>query len=203
MMNDDKRMIPRIHGVGYLGLKHRVNGIGNKRTKQYNAWVNMLTRCYSEKYLKEHPTYSGCNVSKLFECYSDFYDWCESQTGFGEFGFQLDKDLLIKGNKLYSENTCVCIPQEINKIFTKRNNLRGDLPIGVYYNDDMRKFSATVNLNTGKPVRIGFYNTEVEAFNAYKEVKEEHIKNMADKWKDKIDERAYEALMNYQVEITD
>ena len=139
----------------------------------------------------------------MFECYSDFYDWCDTQIGFGEYGFQLDKDLLEKGNKLYSENTCVFIPQEINKIFTKRNNLRGDLPIGVYYNNEMHKFSATVNLNTGKPVRIGFYNTEVEAFNAYKQVKEEHIKNMAEKWKDRIDERAYNALMNYEVEITD
>ena len=109
-MNNDKRMIPRIHGVGYLGIKHRVNGAGNKRTKQYTAWVNMLTRCYSEKYLKERPTYLGCHTSKLFECYSDFYDWCDAQIGFGEVGFQLDKDLLIKGNKLYSENTCVFTP---------------------------------------------------------------------------------------------
>ena len=202
-MNNDKRMIPRIHGVGYLGIKHRANGLGNKRTKQYNAWVNMLTRCYSERYLKEHPTYLGCHTSKLFECYSDFYDWCDAQIGFGEYGFQLDKDLLIKGNKLYSENTCVFIPQEINKIFTKRVNLRGNLPIGVYYDDDMRKFSATVNLNIGKPVRLGFYNTEIEAFNAYKQAKEAHIKNMANKWKGEIDNRAYDALMSYKVEITD
>ena len=202
-MNNDKRMIPRIHGVGYLGIKHRVNGAGNKRTKQYNTWVNMLTRCYSERYLKEHPTYLGCHTSKLFECYSDFCDWCDAQIGFGEYGFQLDKDLLIKGNKLYSENTCVFIPQEINKIFTKRVNLRGNLPIGVHYDDGMRKFSATVNLNIGRPVRLGFYNTEIEAFNAYKQAKEAHIKNMANKWKGKIDPRAYEALMNYTVEITD
>ena len=202
-MNNDKRMIPRIHGVGYLGIKHRVNGVGNKRAKQYTAWVNMLTRCYSERYLKEHPTYLGCHTSKLFECYSDFYDWCDAQIGFGEVGFQLDKDLLIKGNKLYSENTCVFIPQEINKIFTKRVSLRGNLPIGVYYDDDMRKFSATVNLNIGKPVRLGFYSTEIEAFNAYKQAKEVHIKNMANKWKSQIDPRAYEALMNYEVNITD
>ena len=155
-MNNDKRMIPRIHGIGYLGVKHRVNGVGNKRAKQYTAWVNMLTRCYSEKYLREHPTYLSCNVSKLFECYSDFYDWCDTQIGFGEYGFQLDKDLLEKGNKLYSENTCVFIPQEINKIFTKRNNLRGDLPIGVYYNNEMHKFSATVNLILENPFGLVF-----------------------------------------------
>ena len=67
----------------------------------------------------------------------------------------------------------------------------------------MRKFSATVNLNTGKPVRLGFYSTEIEAFNAYKQAKEVHIKNMANKWKGQIDDRAYNALMNYKVEITD
>ena len=67
----------------------------------------------------------------------------------------------------------------------------------------MRKFSATVNLNIGKPVRLGFYKTEIEAFNAYKQAKEAHIKNMANKWKGKIDNRAYDALMSYKVEITD
>ena len=62
---------------------------------------------------------------------------------------------------------------------------------------------AQVNKNKGKPEYLGYFNTEIEAFNAYKQAKENYIKELANKWKDQIDPRAYEALMNYTVEITD
>ena len=55
----------------------------------------------------------------------------------------------------------------------------------------------------GKNYSLGSFKTELEAFNAYKQAKENYLKELANKWKDKIDERAYNALMNYQVEITD
>ena len=50
---------------------------------------------------------------------------------------------------------------------------------------------------------VGYFNTEIEAFEAYKQAKENHLKEVAEKWKGKIDDRAYNALMEYQVEITD
>ena len=43
----------------------------------------------------------------------------------------LDKDILCKGNKIYSRDTCVFVPQRINSLFTKCDNARGDNPIGV------------------------------------------------------------------------
>ena len=60
-----------------------------------------------------------------------------------------------------------------------------------------------MNKSKGKKEYLGSFKTELEAFNAYKKAKESFVKELANKWKDKIDERAYEALMNYQVEITD
>ena len=57
--------------------------------------------------------------------------------------------------------------------------------------------------NKGKPKHLGYFKTEIEAFNAYKQAKESFVKEQANKWKDQIDERAYNALMNYTVEITD
>ena len=51
--------------------------------------------------------------------------------------------------------------------------------------------------------KLGVYNTPGEAFLAYKQAKEAYIKEVANKWKDQIDPRAYNALINYQVEITD
>ena len=62
---------------------------------------------------------------------------------------------------------------------------------------------ARVSKNKGKQEFLGYFNTELEAFNAYKKAKETFIKEQADKWKGKIDDRAYNALMNYEVSVDD
>ena len=191
-----------VFGVGVVGVKYptRVNGV---RTKQYELWVNMLKRCYSDTYKKKHPTYEGCEVSNNFKSYEYFYEWCNKQVGFRNSGWHLDKDLLIKGNKVYSESTCVFIPSEINTVLIKCIASRGKHLIGVYYHKRDKAFMAQVSKNKGGSEYLGSFNTEIEAFNAYKKAKEAFVKEQANKWKDKIDERAYEALMNYTVEITD
>ena len=142
-------------------------------------------------------------MSDNFKYYEYFYEWCNKKIGFSVEGFELDKDLLIKGNKVYNESTCVFIPAEINSLLTKRTTSRGKHLIGVSWCNKGKAFRAMVNKNKGKQEYLGYFNTELEAFNAYKVAKESFIKEQADKWKDKIDDRAYEALMNYQVEITD
>ena len=111
--------------------------------------------------------------------------------------------MLIKGNKIYSESTCVFIPREINQTLVKRVASRGTHLIGVYWSKRDKAFKAQVSKSKGKQEHLGYFKTEIEAFNAYKTAKESFVKEQAEKWKDKIDERAYEALINYQVEITD
>ena len=197
---------PSVYGVGVLGTKYpsRVNGV---LTKEYELWRDMLQRCYSDTYKKKRPTYEGCKCSDNFLHYEYFYEWCHKQVGFGNDGngnpFHLDKDLLTKGNKVYSENTCVFIPQEINSLLVKCTATRGDHLIGVHWNNASKAFVARVNKNKGKREYLGCFKTEIEAFNAYKIAKELYIKEQAEKYKSQIDPRAYEALMNYQVEITD
>ena len=163
----------------------------------------MLTRCYSDTYQKKQPTYEGCEVSENFKSYEYFYEWCNSQVEFDVKGFDLDKDLLIKGNKVYSENTCIFIPREINTLLVKRKASRGKYLIGVYWDKTKKAFKAQVRKNKGKSERLGSFKTELEAFEAYKQAKEYFIKEQASNWKDQIDERAYNALMNYTVEIAD
>ena len=118
-------------------------------------------------------------------------------------GFKLDKDLLVKGNKVYSEDSCVFLPQEINKVLTKRDNNRGKYLIGVRWHKRDKTFVARVRKNKGCSEWLGYFNTELEAFNAYKTAKEAFVKEQANKWTSQIDPRAYEALMKYQVEIDD
>ena len=193
---------PSVYGVGVTGTKYpsKVNGV---ITKEYKLWQNMLERCYSDALKKRCPTYEGCEISDKLKSYEYFYEWCHKQIGFGNQGWHLDKDLLIKGNKVYSEDSCVFIPQEINKVLTKRTTSRGEYLIGVSWHKTHKAFVARVNKNKGKQEHLGYYKTELEAYNAYKIAKESFIKEQAEKWKSQIDVRAYNALMNYEVNIDD
>ncbi len=194
--------LPSVCGVGIVGTKYvyKINGV---QTKEYVLWKHMLQRCYSDDFKKERPTYEGCQVSENFKSYEYFYEWCHEQVGFGNEGFHLDKDLLVKGNKVYSENTCVFIPKEINTLLTKSTASRGEHLIGVSWDNTNKAFVAKVRRNKGKPEYLGIFKTEIEAFKAYKTAKEAFVKEQANKWKGEIDGRAYNALMNYEVEITD
>ena len=193
---------PSVYSIGIVGTKYpsTINGV---LTKEYDLWQNMLKRCYSDKYQKKQPTYEGCEVSDNFKSYEYFYDWCNSQVGFGNKDWQLDKDLLVKGNKVYSEYSCVFLPNEINLLLTKREASRGECLIGVHYHKRDKAFMAKVCKNKKGSEHLGYFKTEIEAFNAYKVAKEAFVKEQAEKWKDKIDIRAYNALMNYQVSIDD
>ena len=200
--NVKDRHLPSVYGVGVIGDKYptRVNGV---RTKGYALWCHMLERCYSDSFKKRCPTYEDCEVCDKFKSYEYFYEWCHNQIGFDNEGWHLDKDLLVKGNKVYSEDSCIFIPQEINKVLVKREALRGEHLIGVCWNKKASAFVARVRKNKGKREHLGYFNTELEAFNVYKTAKESYLKEQANEWKSQIDERAYDALMNYELKIDD
>jgi len=112
-------------------------------------------------------------------------------------GWHLDKDILVKGNKIYSPETCAFVPQEINLIFKK---VKRTLPLGVEQKG--KKFSSVFKLGEYKQY-LGMFDDINSAFETIKNKKEDYIKEIADKWKDKIDSRVYEAMYNYEVEIDD
>ena len=197
---------PSVCGVGIVGIRYQTR-VNDVPTKEYTLWKSMLERCYNNSFKKKYPTYEGCEVSDNFKSYEYFYEWCHKQIGFGGNGsgnpFHLDKDLLIKGNKVYSEDSCVFIPNDINLLLTKREALRGEHLIGVCWHNASKAFVAQVGKSKGRSEWLGCFNTEIEAFKAYKEAKELYIKEVANEWKSQIDPRAYEALMNYEVNIDD
>ena len=192
-------MAKLVCGVGTNDGKYPTHLLG-KILKEYDLWKCFLTRCYTSKYQEKFPTYAGCLVSENFQSYSYFYEWCQRQIGFGVKGYQLDKDLILRENKVYSETTCVFLPQELNSLLTSRKKHRGNLPIGVCA--DRGRF--VVKCHTDKlSNHVGYFDTPELAFQAYKEVKEAFIKAQAEKWKAFIDPRAYQALRAYEVSITD
>lgn len=184
--------------IGYLGDNSK-----NKRDllydKHYRNWFNMISRCYDEKELMKYPTYRDVIVCEEWHNFQNFREW--SEINYID-GFYLDKDILIKGNKFYSPDTCCYVPCEINNLFIKSNSIRGTSPIGVHFDKDSGKYRASLKIN-GKVKGLKRCDTQEEAFLIYKETKENYIKEMADKWKNQLNERVYQAMINYQVEITD
>ena len=198
---------PRYYGVGYLGegeYKVRENG---KLHRYYIIWHDMLKRCYDPKVQERHPTYKGCEIENYLLNFQHMGEWIKDNY-YEVPGEQmcLDKDILCKGNKVYSRETCIFVPQRINKLFTKRDNSRGDNPIGV---SDLPSGNYRVDCNNGygKQIPLGTYSTKEEAFQAYKQYKEKVIKEVIDSYEGKIPEPFYsrlrEVMYNYEVEIDD
>lgn len=183
-----------VQGVG-------INDVpGSKKTKEYSTWSGLFIRCYSVKAQKFHPSYLGCSVSGEFIYFSKFKDWYISQIGCQQ-AFEIDKDLLEKGNKEYHPDKCVLLPKKINSFLRTVGKSRGDLPIGVC---KVKNGGFQAQLSNGVEKKyLGSFSTPEQSFQAYKHAKENHIKILAEKYRDQIDPRAYEALMNYSVEITD
>lgn len=198
--NIKDRLLPSVYNVGICG--DEIVYINGKHTAEYELWAGVLQRCYSEKDKEKYSAYKDCTVSDNFKYFPYFKEWCNSQIGFGQDGWQLDKDILVKGNKVYSEKTCCFVPREINNLFIKRCANRGIYPLGVSYHTASGKFISNISTD-GLQRSLGLFNTPEEAFLVYKQTKEEHIKQVANRWKDRIDTRVYEALMVYKVEITD
>lgn len=195
-----------VYGIGEKGLKYP-SKVNNSFVKEYATWSGMLFRCTSKLWVKQ-PSYTGTYCSENFKSYTFFYEWCQNQKGFGnkdEKGkyWHLDKDILVKGNKLYSEDTCVFVPQRINSLLISCKQSRGTTPIGVYWYDNKAKFISQCTDRHGKSKHLGSYNTPEEAFHAYKTFKEELIKQIAEDYKEQIDSRVYTALINYKVDIND
>ena len=191
----------RVFGVACIGegkYKAKING---KHTKYYRLWRAMIQRCYDFKYIEKYPTYEGCEVDSRWLNFQVFAEWVNKN--YYEVGNQrmdLDKDILIKGNKIYSPDTCIFVPQNINKLFIKCDGSRGDLPVGVTY--EKKKYRVRCHMN-GKNQSLGYYKNSDEAFQVYKNFKEKYIKEVAEEYKNVIPQKLYNAMINYKVEIDD
>ena len=163
----------------------------------------MLRRCYDPKWYEKHSTYEKCEVCEEWLNFQIFAEWYEKN--YYEIPgkrMELDKDILIKNNKIYSPKTCIIVPNDINTLFVKCDTNRGDLPIGVFYDKRIKKYGAQCQFNK-EHKHLGYYNTSEEAFNAYKTFKEDYIKQVADQYRELIPKKLYNALYEYEVEWED
>lgn len=202
---------PSLCGVGIVGFEKTSTSDG-KHLPSYETWQSMIKRCYSEKLQAKHPTYIGCTVCDEWKYYSNFKKWYDENYYNCNDGYRvsLDKDILVKGNKVYSPETCVFVSAFINSLLVKpyTYNRKNSLPRGVSYIQAEKKYMATCSLldfdtMKTKNKNLGLYRDPDEAFIAYKIAKEDNIKKIAEYYKSRIPEKLYNALMNYTVEADD
>ena len=198
---------PTVCGVGISGNKYPIVENG-KPAKEYNMWRNIISRCYSDRVKGIQPAYTNVSCCDEWLLFENFYDWLHSQPNFDKWDngsrWAIDKDILVKGNKVYSPDTCCLVPRNVNNLFVKSQKTRGEYPIGV--GKQYKNFTAKCqNPFTGKTEPLGTHETIEQAFMAYKIAKESYIKQVAkdEHSKGNITEKCYEAMMNYEVEITD
>ena len=169
-----------IYGVGIndasysVALSKRINGkkVFTFFCPYYRKWVDMLRRCYSGNLQSKSPRYKGCYVCEEWKYFSNFKRWMEQQDWEGK---DLDKDFLVEGNRTYSPSACIFIPQKVNKFVTTSGKMRGDYPLGVYYqkkgkdmiNERKNPYSSRICDGTGRRISLGLFSTPEEAHQRY------------------------------------
>lgn len=147
---------PRIYNVGYIGegiYKSQENG---EKMRSYNIWHSMLCRCYDDVHRDKYKAYSDCYVCDEWLNYQNFASWYENNYYEidGE-NVDLDKDILFKGNRIYSPDTCIFVPHRINNLILNSRSCRTDLPLGVCYDYDRNKYRAHCSDGHGNNTTIG------------------------------------------------
>lgn len=192
----NKKRSRTLYGKGIVdGIKSSDDN--GKKTKCYSVWSGMMERCYSPKSLEKHPTYLDCYVCDEWLSLKNFSLWFDENY---ISGLHLDKDILVKGNKEYGPSFCSFVPREVNNLFTGKRKDKGDYPQGVCR--DRSKYSAMMSVR-GRQVRLGSFDTPELAFYRYKEMKEQHVKDVDKEYFDKglIVKSVFDSLMDWAIEL--
>lgn len=193
----------RVYGVGYLGEGSYEYSYLER--KIYKTWKSMLQRGYDCRLKNKYKTYRDVLVCEDWHNFQNFAEWFErNYYEVKNDSVSLDKDILVKGNKLYSPDTSIFVPSRINNLFTRSDKARGKYPIGV--TKDGNKYVAMISITKNEIKNrhiIGKYETPLEAFKSYKKYKESLIKEIADEYREEIPKKLYDAMYSYKVDITD
>lgn len=195
-------MKPSVFGIGYIGAGHYSH---KTSPVAYKKWYAMIQRCYSPKF-SGWAVYGGCGVTvaKEWHNFQNFARWYDGYK-YKEKGWHLDKDLLVKGNKLYCEEFCCIVPGIINQSIVSARANRGEYAQGVTYDSKLKRYAAQFNAyhTHYKAFRKTSYRSEKEAFIEYKAAKESYLVSLAYEWRGRVAPKVLKALVEYEIEWTD
>ena len=160
-----------INDAEYM-ISYRVDG-RMVRCPFYAKWADMMKRGHSDAHKANHSAYKDCTVDARWHRFSAFKMWMEKQDWRGK---ELDKDLLLPGNKVYSPETCCFISKETNNALRVTRSKHSDFPPGVSVAGD--RYKAELGFKKFKK-HIGCFDTQEEAGSAYRIHKARHLRNLA------------------------
>lgn len=175
----------------------------NKKLKACQLWENMRQRVEDVEFHKQQPTYENVGICDEWLDYQNFADWFDGQVKSGVYkdGWHLDKDILSpKGRKIYSPATCTFLPKDLNNILISKQASRGECARGVNRHRD--KFAARISRGDKGTLQKRF-DTELEAFQYYKQHKELYVKSLVSEYKDMLPQEVVDFFNNYEVNFDD
>lgn len=199
----DDPLYPRYYGRGYFGKSIGLDTLSEEAKRARSTWGHMLDRCYN----KEHNCYGrygkrGCEVAEEWWNFQNYLKWYLENH---REGFHIDKDVLVQGNKIYGPDTCKFVPTTVNAaVHGFRRGGRSNempLPAGVKLTSAKRYAARFRNPFTKREEHLGVFDKAHPAFMAYKNRKEEYLRNLADlEYSDgRIDSEVRDALYNWNV----
>lgn len=156
-----------INDTSYITNRSRTSKEGLRKCPYYSRWLHMIERCYSSKFHDKNPTYKDCSVSKEWLLFSNFKNWMASQDW---HGMELDKDIKVFRNKVYSPETCVFVDSKLNNLLSIHHRKSSELPAGVSWSEKRKKYQAYYTLKS-KVISLGRFNTKEEAISAHRKAK--------------------------------
>ena len=188
------KLKPSVCGVGFIG-----DGPYDSKTHKdlYNRWNGMMQRCYAEKF--REGCYSGVTACPDWHNFQNFVEWSIKQIGFDVEGWELDKDIIIRGNRIYCPNACCFIPKRINSLLIKSGEYKSNGMLGgVHICNKNGYYRASYRDEAGNRLVLETPDLE-KAENWYRKGKESVVKSIASLYEGIIDQRAYDALMRWEV----
>ena len=195
-------LVPTFYGRGFMGI----GKYGKSDSRAFSLWRSVLERTCCLSFKERRPTYKNTSVCEEWLNFQNFAKWCYGQKLLnakddkGSY-YQLDKDLILKGNKVYSPETCCFVPPEINGLVV-RTSKRNNLPLGVHFCKRQNLYVSQMSVGNSMK-HLGYFDCPDKAHETYLLAKKDHMRFIADNWRGKIDPRVYEALIDWTVEIND
>jgi len=164
---------PSVCGIGFYGTEEILDKFA------YQKWVDMLKRCYDSKTQVEHPSYIGCSVDIEWHNFSTFAKWIKKYYPRGGNRYDLDKDIRVQGNKIYSSSNCILVPTYLNSFMTNGRSTNTSGYVGVSWHKKNERWIARINLDK-KAIILGGFKCIRTASRAYVEARAIEAKRLRD-----------------------
>lgn len=183
-----------VFNVGYTGY-----GEYSKTTheKLYSKWASMICRGYSEKYKAKKPTYKDVSVCSDWHNFQNFAKWAVNRDDYLE-EWEIDKDILIASNRIYSPESCCFVPRIINCAI-RSSALKDKTKIPFRISGGQKQYKVFITLDNSVKKALYFKDIE-QAHSAVVEFKTKRVKELAEQFKQQLNSEVYLKLSNFVFE---